>query len=101
MCIRGGHAGYGADLCLHTCTLTRPRPDNSVTMQKKMAGGPYTKLMAKSQHTHRYSNEFVQCATNLKFIGLAAWWDRKGEEHEWFKVHRATLTAIADNSAAK
>ena len=45
--------------------------------------------------------KLYKCATNLKFIGLAAWWDRKGEEHEWFKVHRATLTAIADNSAAK
>lgn len=40
-------------------------------------------------------------ATNLKLVGLAARWDRKSEEHEWLEVHRALLTAVADNSAAK
>ena len=40
-------------------------------------------------------------ATNLKLVGLAAWWDGKGEEHEWLEVHRALLTAVADDSTAK
>ena len=30
--------------------------------------------------------------TKLKLVGLAAWWDGKGEEHEWLKVHRMLLT---------
>ncbi len=40
-------------------------------------------------------------ATNLEFVGLASWWDREGEEHEWLKVHRSLLAAVANNSAAK